>query len=145
MARKYGKAKHPQMDFTKLKIRYLAEKKFGKTGFFEAIDYYYRNSLNKTVDYFTVFIITAGSEVGTDAIYHDGIHVEDYYTFIDVIDDIVENPDDYPPIIGIDTENQLIEVCKPYIVAEYNKERDEGKRRAKSINAVVDRDWETNQ
>lgn len=136
MARKFGEVKHPQMDFTKLKIRYLAEKKFGKTGFFESIDYFYRNKFGKAIDDFTVFIITLGSEVGDDAMYRDSIHVETYEDFIEVIDDIVENPSEYPPIIGVDTENQLIAICEPYIVSQYNREREDGKKRVKSINAA---------
>ena len=127
---------YPKTDFRGLKLRFLAEKKFGKTGFLEVIDYYYRKFFGNKEDEFTVFIISVGSEVGADAIYHDGDRADTFDRFIELVDDIVDNPDDYPKMIGIDTENQLVRLAEDYVIEKSNKEREDGKKKAKSINGA---------
>ena len=62
MGRKFGQVSYPKTDFRRLKLRFLAEKKFGKTSFLEVIDYYYRKFFGNKEDEFTVFIISVGSE-----------------------------------------------------------------------------------
>lgn len=132
MSRKFGNVSYPNTDFRKLKLRYTTEKKFGKTGFLEAIDNYWRKDIND----FTVFIVSVGGEEGNSAIYNFGENVETFDDFIELIDDVVENPDDYPRMFAIDTENELIRLCETYVVAISNKEREAGAKRARTINAA---------
>jgi len=129
---KFGRVSYPKTDFKGLKIRYLSEKKFGKTGWLEAIDEKFR----KGVDDFTVLVLEIGSENGTDAIYCNAQHIDTFAKFIEVIDDIVAHPEDYPPMIAIDTENELSRLAENYAIDQYNKERDSGKKKAKSINGA---------
>lgn len=123
---------YPETDFRNLNMRLIAEKKFGKTSFLEAIDNYYR----KNKDDFTTFIVSIGGEEGDSAIYNLGYNIETFDDFVELIDDVAENPGDYPDIFAIDTENELIRLCENYVVTISNKEREAGAKRAKSINAA---------
>lgn len=132
MSRKFGMISYPETDFRNLNMRLIAEKKFGKTSFLEAIDNYYR----KNKDDFTTFIVSIGGEEGDSAIYNLGYNIETFDDFVELIDDVAENPGDYPDIFAIDTENELIRLCENYVVTISNKEREAGAKRAKSINAA---------
>ena len=132
MSRKFGTISYPETDFRGLNMRFIAEKKFGKTSFLEAIDNYWR----KNEDDFTIFIVSVGGEEGDSAIYNLGYNVETFDDFVELVDDVVENPDDYPKMLAIDTENELIRLCENYVVTISNKEREAGAKRAKSINAA---------
>lgn len=132
MSRKFGMISYPETDFRNLNMRLIAEKKFGKTSFLEAIDNYYR----KDKDDFTTFIVSIGGEEGDSAIYNLGYNIETFDDFVELIDDVAENPGDYPDIFAIDTENELIRLCENYVVTISNKEREAGAKRAKSINAA---------
>lgn len=132
MSRKFGMISYPETDFRNLNMRLIAEKKFGKTSFLEAIDNYYR----KDKDDFTTFIVSIGGEEGDSAIYNLGYNIETFDNFVELIDDVAENPGDYPDIFAIDTENELIRLCENYVVTISNKEREAGAKRAKSINAA---------
>ena len=134
MSRKFGTISYPETDFRGLNIRFIAEKKFGKTSFLESIDNYYRK--DEKEDNFTTFIVSIGGEEGDSAIYNLGYNIGTFDDFVELIDDVVENPDDYPRIFAIDTENELIRLCENYVVTISNKEREAGAKRAKSINAA---------
>lgn len=132
MSRKFGNVSYPETDFRGLNLRFIAEKKFGKTSFLEAIDNYWRKDEND----FTVFIVSVGGEEGDSAIYNLGYNVETFDDFVELVDDVVDNPNDYPAMFAIDTENELIRLCEDYVIAISNKERKAGDKRARSINAA---------
>ena len=136
MGRKYFTKKNtPKTDFSKLRGRFLANSKFGKTGLVEGINRYYDDEIDK----FAIFSV--GIEDGTSGIAATSEEAYSWDLFVQMIDDIVDNVEDYKKdgieAFVFDTENQLIQLAENVAIDTYNKERDPQKnKKAKTINAA---------
>ena len=131
MARKYGKKNVIKVDPLAYNIGFMGESGIGKTTLA-------KETCEQLVGEDGYMIFNIGREDGVDALpdasYED---VPDWDTFVDIIDDIIENrTTDYKElkVIVYDTFDELLRIAEPEVIRLHNKENPD--KRVKSIKAA---------
>lgn len=130
MARKYGKKNKIKTNIFDYNLGLIGESGIGKTTL--AVQ-----AAEKLVGEDGYLLLSLGKEDAVDAI-PDAVYEEvpDYKTFDEITRDIIKNRDtDYKDlkVIIYDTLDQLIEICEPKGLEDWNEKQSDPQKRAESI------------